>query len=70
MLSSACSIQNFRKPSGQAVRLRRWSKPSTILFASGTSVNHNAFAFAVAQAVELGAELILFHAYNTLDVVA
>ncbi|MGD0800114.1 MAG: universal stress protein [Terracidiphilus sp.] len=47
-----------------------WSKPSTILFASEIPVNEKAFAFALAQAVEFGAELILFHAYDTLVVSA
>jgi nucleotide-binding universal stress UspA family protein len=47
-----------------------WSKPSTILFATEVPVNEKAFAFALAQAVEFGAELILFHAYDTLIVSA
>ena len=47
-----------------------WSKPSTILFASEIPVNEKAFAFALAQAVEFGADLILFHAYDTLVVAA
>jgi nucleotide-binding universal stress UspA family protein len=47
-----------------------WSKPSTILFASEIPANEKAFAFALAQAVEFGAELILFHAYDTLVVSA
>jgi nucleotide-binding universal stress UspA family protein len=47
-----------------------WSKPSTILFASEIPANEKAFAFALAQAVEFGAELILFHAYDTLVVAA
>jgi nucleotide-binding universal stress UspA family protein len=42
-----------------------WSKPSTILFATEIPVNEKAFAVAVAQAAEFGAELILFHAYDT-----
>lgn len=45
-----------------------WSKPSTILFASETPTNERSFAFALAQAVEFGAQLILFHAYDTLVV--
>jgi nucleotide-binding universal stress UspA family protein len=49
---------------------RGWSKPSTILFASEIPVNEKAFSFALAQAVEFGAELILFHAYDTLVVSA
>jgi nucleotide-binding universal stress UspA family protein len=47
-----------------------WSKPSTIFFASEIPANEKAFAFAVAQAVEFGASLILFHAYDTLVVAA
>jgi nucleotide-binding universal stress UspA family protein len=45
-----------------------WSKPSTILFASEIPANEKAFAFALAQAAEFGADLILFHAYDTLVV--
>ena len=47
-----------------------WSKPSIILFASEIPANEKAFAFALAQAKEFGAELILFHAYDTLVVAA
>ena len=47
-----------------------WSKPSTILFAAEIPVNEKAFCFALSQAVEYGAELILFHAYDTLVVSA
>jgi nucleotide-binding universal stress UspA family protein len=47
-----------------------WSKPSTILFATEIPVNEKAFAFALAQASEFGADLILFHAYDTLVVAA
>jgi nucleotide-binding universal stress UspA family protein len=47
-----------------------WSKPSTILFASEIPANEKAFTFALAQAVEFGAELILFHAYDKLVVSA
>ncbi len=43
-----------------------WSKPATILFASELPANEKAFVFALAQAREFGAELILFHAYDTL----
>ncbi len=45
-----------------------WSKPSTILFASEVPANEKAFAYALAQASEFGADLILFHAYDTLVV--
>ena len=45
-----------------------WSKPSTILFATEIPANEKAFAFALAQTVEFGAKLILFHAYDTLKV--
>jgi nucleotide-binding universal stress UspA family protein len=45
-----------------------WSKPSTILFASEIPANEKAFNFALAQAKEFAADLILFHAYDTLIV--
>ena len=47
-----------------------WSKPSTLLFASEIPANEKAFAYALAQAREFDAELILFHAYDTLVVAA
>jgi nucleotide-binding universal stress UspA family protein len=47
-----------------------WCKPSAILFASEIPVNEKAFAYALAQAAEFGAELILFHVYDTLVVAA
>jgi nucleotide-binding universal stress UspA family protein len=47
-----------------------WSKPSTILFATEIPVNQKAFNFALSQAAEFGADLILFHAYDTLIVSA
>lgn len=47
-----------------------WTRPATILFASEIPANERAFAFALAQAVEFGADLILFHAYDTLVVAA
>lgn len=47
-----------------------WIKPSTILFASEIPVNERAFEFAMAQACEFNADLILFHAYDTLVVSA
>jgi nucleotide-binding universal stress UspA family protein len=47
-----------------------WSKPSTILFASEIPANQKAFAYALAQAKEFGANLILFHVYDTLVVAA
>jgi nucleotide-binding universal stress UspA family protein len=55
-------MATFLKPS--------WSKPSTILFASEIPANEKAFAFALAQAQEFAAKLILFHAYDTLIVAA
>jgi nucleotide-binding universal stress UspA family protein len=42
-----------------------WTKPSTILFASEIPANEKALAFAVAQAKEFHAGLILFHACDT-----
>lgn len=53
-----------------AIRKPGWSKPSTILFATEIPVNEKAFAYALAQASEFGADLILFHAYDTLVVAA
>ncbi len=47
-----------------------WSKPSTILFASEIPANEKALSFAIAQARDFGANLILFHAYDTLVVAA
>jgi len=47
-----------------------WSKPATILFASEIPANEKAFDFALSQAKEFGAELILFHSYDTLVVAA
>ena len=47
-----------------------WSKPSTILFATEIPACEKTFAFALAQAVEFGAELVIFHAYDTLVVAA
>jgi nucleotide-binding universal stress UspA family protein len=47
-----------------------WSKPSTILFASEIPANERAFNFALAQAKEFAADLVLFHAYDTLVVAA
>jgi nucleotide-binding universal stress UspA family protein len=47
-----------------------WSKPSTILFASEIPANEKALSFAVAQAREFGANLIIFHAYDTLIMAA
>jgi nucleotide-binding universal stress UspA family protein len=46
-----------------------WSKPSTILFASEIPANEKAFAFALSQAVEFGAEIIILHAYGCIDAV-
>jgi nucleotide-binding universal stress UspA family protein len=45
-----------------------WSKPSAILFATEIPSNEKAFALALAQAKEFEADLILFHAYDTLEV--
>ena len=40
---------------------RGWSKPSSILFATELPANEKAFAFVLAHAMEVGADLILFH---------
>lgn len=42
-----------------------WIKPSTILFATEIPPNEKAFEFALAQAREFSATLILLHAYDT-----
>lgn len=47
-----------------------WSKPSTILFATESPANEKAFSFALAQACEFGADLLLFHAYDNLALAA
>jgi nucleotide-binding universal stress UspA family protein len=47
-----------------------WSKPSTILFAAEIPANERAFDYALAEAREAAADLILFHAYDTLVVAA
>jgi nucleotide-binding universal stress UspA family protein len=47
-----------------------WSSPSTILFASEIPANDRAFNFALAQAREFAADLVVFHAYDTLVVAA
>jgi nucleotide-binding universal stress UspA family protein len=47
-----------------------WSKPSTLLFATEVPPNEKAFRFALAQAREFGAHLILLHVYDTLVVSA
>ncbi|HEX4031619.1 MAG TPA: universal stress protein [Terracidiphilus sp.] len=47
-----------------------WSKPSTILFATEIPPDEKTFAFALAQAGEFGADLILLHAFDTLIVTA
>jgi nucleotide-binding universal stress UspA family protein len=44
-----------------------WSKPSTILFASEFPANEKAFAFALAQAAEFDAEIIILHVYSCFD---
>ena len=45
-----------------------WSKPRTILFATELPANDKAFGYAVAQAQQSAADLVLFHAYDTLVV--
>jgi nucleotide-binding universal stress UspA family protein len=47
-----------------------WSKPATILFASEIPVNEKAFSFAVVEAVEFGADLVLFHVFDSPETVA
>jgi nucleotide-binding universal stress UspA family protein len=43
----------------------QWIKPATILFAATVPVNEKAFRFAIAEAAEHKACLILFNAYDT-----
>jgi nucleotide-binding universal stress UspA family protein len=45
-----------------------WSNPSAILFASELPANEKAFGIALAQAAESGADLLIFHAYESLEV--
>jgi nucleotide-binding universal stress UspA family protein len=45
-----------------------WLKPETILFATELPANEKAFGYALAQAAEFGATLVLFHVYDTLVV--
>lgn len=40
-----------------------WSKPSTILFATEYPPNQSAFSYALAQALETEAQLVIFHVY-------
>jgi nucleotide-binding universal stress UspA family protein len=47
-----------------------WIWPSSILFAFEIPPDQGSFAFALAQAVEYGAKIILFHAYDMLAVSA
>lgn len=47
-----------------------WMRPTTILFASEIPTNEKAFEFALEQAREFHANVILFHAYDTLVVAA
>jgi nucleotide-binding universal stress UspA family protein len=47
-----------------------WSKPSTILFASEFPASEKTFAIALALAAEFGAELIIFHVYESSDLAA
>ena len=54
----------------EMIRKSGWIKPATILFASEIPANEKAFEFALAQAQEFNAQLILFHAYDTLVVAA
>ena len=47
-----------------AVLRPEWSKPGVILFASEVPANEEAFAYALAQALESRASLVLFHAWE------
>jgi nucleotide-binding universal stress UspA family protein len=47
-----------------AVLRPEWSKPGVILFAAEVPANEEAFCYALAQAVESQATLVLFHAWE------
>ncbi len=49
-----------------AVLRPEWSKPGVILFAAEVPANEEAFSYALAQAIENRAKLVLFHACETL----
>jgi nucleotide-binding universal stress UspA family protein len=67
---SATVQPQFKEVPMAAAMMPGWSKPSSILFASEIPANEKALSFAVAQAMEFGANLILFHAYDTMVVAA
>jgi nucleotide-binding universal stress UspA family protein len=48
----------------------RWGNPATILFATELPAEERLYAFALAQARNAHAKLIIFHAYDTLVVSA
>lgn len=48
----------------------RWGNPASILFATELPVDERLFGFALAQARNARAKLIIFHAYDTLVVSA
>lgn len=47
-----------------------WIRPASILFAAEIPANERALSFAIAQATEFDADLILFHAYEKPAVAA
>ena len=47
-----------------------WSKPFTILFASEYPPGEKTFACALAEVAGFSADLIIFHAYGSLDTAA
>ncbi len=47
-----------------------WSRPNTILFATEIPSNEKAFSYALAHAVGFGADLVLFHAYDSMVIAA
>jgi len=68
---STYSCANSMKEAHMAAVIKpSWSKPSTILFASECPPNEKAFAFALAEAAELDADLIILHAYDSSDIAA
>src|SRR5271166_3339092 len=61
--ASQQEMQNQEISMALAIKLG-WSKPATILFATEFPANENAFSFALAQAMESAANLVIFHVYE------
>jgi len=63
-------VKSLKEAHMTAVIKPGWSKPCTILFASESPPNEKAFAFALAEAAEFSADLIILHAYDGPNVAA